>query len=50
MINYSLKGTSRDLRKAVSKSVDASYIRQFNNAVLNLELNMQEERIKRTFR
>ncbi|MBL6445193.1 hypothetical protein JMN32_02665 [Fulvivirga sp. 29W222] len=48
MINISLKRSSWNLRKAVNRTVDASYLKHFNQAVLNLELNLQEERIKTT--
>lgn len=46
MINFSLKGPGWNLRKAVNRTVDASYLKHFNQAVLNLELNLQEERLK----
>ncbi|ELR73574.1 hypothetical protein C900_02659 [Fulvivirga imtechensis AK7] len=49
MINFSLKRTSWNLRKAVTKSVDASYLKHFNQAVINWELNLQEERMKRSY-
>ena len=50
MINFSLKKTSWNIRRAMQKSVDRSYMKHFDDALTNLELNLQEERIKRPFR
>lgn len=47
MINLSLKRTTWRFGEAFTTTVDSSYLKHFNQAVLNLELNMQEERIKR---
>ncbi|UII24440.1 hypothetical protein LVD15_14025 [Fulvivirga maritima] len=49
MINFSLKKTSWSIRKSMSKTVDSSYMKHFDDAVTNLELNLQEERIKTVF-
>jgi len=47
MINFSLKNNNWKIR--IRKRVDASYQKNFNNALLNLELNLQEERIRTPF-
>jgi len=47
MINFSFKNNSWRIR--VKKRVDTSYLKNFNEAVLNLELNLQEERIRTPF-
>ncbi|WP_155209173.1 hypothetical protein [Fulvivirga aurantia] len=44
MINFSFKNNNWKIR--IKKKVDFSYQKNFNEAVLNLELNLQEERIK----
>jgi len=48
MINFSIKQNSWKLR-ARDRVVDSSYLKSFNDALLNLELNLQEERIKTHF-
>ena len=46
MINFSMKKTNWEIKKAINKTtVDPSYLKKFNQAVLNLELNLQEERL-----
>lgn len=48
MINFSFKKNS--WRKRLNNTIDVSYYEKFNNALLNLELNLQEERIKAPFK
>ena len=50
MINFSLKRPVWNLENAVHSTVDATYSKRFNQAVLNLELNLQEERVKTPIR
>lgn len=49
MINFSLNRPAINFRRVVNKSVDASYLKNFNQAIHNLELNILEERRKRAF-
>jgi len=47
MINFSVK--DRRWRFKLRKTENRSYIKHFNDAILNLELNLQEERIRTPF-
>ena len=46
MINFSSKNNNWKIR--LKKRVDPSYQKNFTEALLNLELNLQEERIRST--
>ncbi len=50
MINFSTKKSSWNIKKTINRNTDASYLKKFNQAVLNLELNLQEERINTPFK
>ena len=51
MINFSMKKPRWEIRKTINKrSVDPSYLKNFNQAVLNLEMNLQEERLNTSFK
>ncbi|WP_202245815.1 hypothetical protein [Fulvivirga sediminis] len=49
MINFSLKKINWNIRKSMNNTVDSSYMKHFDDAVSNLELNLQEERVKTSF-
>jgi len=47
MINFSIKNSR--WRFKMRKTENRSYLKHFNDAILNLELNLQEERIRMPF-
>ena len=46
MINFSFKKQDWKFRAAINKTMNPSYLKDFNKALINLEMNLQEERMK----
>ncbi len=47
MINFSFSKSSVRTAASFSKEVNTAYQKYFSKALLNLELNLQEERLKK---
>lgn len=47
MINFSFHKSTVRTANSISKEMNAAYQKYFNQALLNLELNLQEERLKK---
>ena len=47
MINFTFSKSSVRNGSSITKGVTAAYQRYFHRALLNLELNLQEERLKK---
>ncbi|MEM1405548.1 MAG: hypothetical protein AAGG59_02140 [Bacteroidota bacterium] len=50
MINFSFNRPSSKIKNMFDRRMYASYLKDFNKALLNLELNMREEKIREPFK
>ncbi|MEM9856659.1 MAG: hypothetical protein AAF843_04865 [Bacteroidota bacterium] len=50
MINFVFKRPAAKIKSVLEKQMQASYQRDFNKALINLELNLQEERVRKSFK
>lgn len=48
MINFAFKRPAAKIKNAIDKRMNAAYLKDFNKALTNLELNMQEEKVRGT--
>ncbi len=50
MINFSLTKTKWSVRNLTPLNLGKSYLKNFNQALQNLEVNMQEDRVEGNFK
>lgn len=50
MINFSFKRPSNKIKNVFDRRMYTSYLKDFNKALLNLELNLQEEKVRELFK